>query len=139
MQRQARRAHSPARIRPKPPSITAVELANSLKVVSAMAVVSNWISRVIPFGSGTLCLFAHQAMAVTLILAFAAWRTPESASEKEIDDALGRIQNEKQLSSHRKYDEKIIGASEARLVRLLHSRCDHSGRGRFRGWPQAPE
>src|SRR5205814_2931445 len=52
---------------------------------------------------------------------------------------VSTIQNEKQLSSHRKYDEEIIGASEARLSRLRHSRGSHSGRRRFGGWPQAPE
>ena len=52
---------------------------------------------------------------------------------------VSTIQNEKQLSSHRKYDEEIIGASEARLSRLRGSRGSHSGRCRFGGWPRAPE
>ena len=58
---------------------------------------------------------------------------------RRVHPHLRRIQNEKQLSSHRKYYEEIIGASEARLFRLRRSRCSHSGRCRFGGWPQAPE
>src|SRR5262249_16761454 len=56
---------------------------------------------------------------------------------------LRRIQNEKQLSSHRKYDKEIIGASEARLPQLRRSRGSHSCRCRFAcrfgGWSRAPE
>ena len=47
--------------------------------------------------------------------------------------------NEKQRSSHSKSGEEIIGAREARLVRLLRTRRSHSGRSRFGGWPRAPE
>src|SRR5204862_6538974 len=52
---------------------------------------------------------------------------------------VSTIQNEKQLSSHRKYDEEIIGASEAHLSRLRRSHGIHCGRFRFGGWPRALE
>jgi hypothetical protein len=51
--------------------------------------------------------------------------------------------NEKQLSSHRKCEQEIISASEARLSRFRRSRGSHSGRCRFAcrfgGGPRAPE